>query len=86
MLCFEDGGAMQTIACSVNGDLVMSSNSAPAGIISAQKEAFNAITSAADGTVYYSTEIKVFAMREGVSTPVTGILGKSPFVTMASRE
>ena len=86
VLCFEEGGAMQTIAVSVNGDLVMSSNSVPAGIISAQKEPFNQVTSSADGTVYYSTEIKVFAMREGVSTPVTGILGKSAFVTMASRE
>jgi hypothetical protein len=44
------------------------------------------MTSSADGTIYYSTEVKIFAMREGVSTPVSGILGKNPFVTMASSE
>jgi len=66
VVCFEEEGAMKTIAVNLQGDLVMTTNSAPSGTVTAHKFKVNATAVATDNTVYYTSETQVFSIRNGV--------------------
>jgi len=86
VVCFVENGALYTVAANLQGDIVISENGAPKKSFSGAKDKIDSTATAADGSVYYSSETSVYALRNAVSTRVTGVTTNQKMDVLVSND
>lgn len=68
-----ENNALNTVAINLRGDLAFSVGGSPANTLTGPKDKTNGITTAADNTVYFSSETYVHCLNNGQMSIVSGV-------------